>query len=140
MKTFKKQDGSLWAFEKDGSQDHLITIDMVQVSDAEADSIRNPMPDPEALLAAKLQSMDEAIRQRLNVQANSMEFESIATAILAASLPLGEFRQSDGAKLHLWAARTWQKAKEIRDAFLAGERPEPTWTDVESELPSYPIE
>lgn len=30
MKTFKKPDGSIWAFEEDGSQDHLIANDMTQ--------------------------------------------------------------------------------------------------------------
>lgn len=40
MKTFKSTDGLLYAFEEDGSQDDLITSDMVPVTDAEAELIR----------------------------------------------------------------------------------------------------
>ena len=32
MKHYQKPDGSVWAFEDDGSQDSLITPDMVQIS------------------------------------------------------------------------------------------------------------
>ncbi len=105
----------------------------------EPDSIEL-QPTLQEVISAKIQEMDNAIRTRLNAQAVSMNFESIATGILAASLPIGEYRQDDGAKLHLWAARTWQKAEQIRNEFLSGQRPEPTWDEVESELPPYPIE
>jgi hypothetical protein len=44
MKLHKHTNGSIWAFEPDGSQDHLITPDMQAVTDAEADAIRNPIP------------------------------------------------------------------------------------------------
>ena len=91
-------------------------------------------------LADKINAMDGRIVQRLNDKAAELKFDSIASAILAASLPIGEFRQDDGAKLHLWSARTWQKSKQILDEFLAGQRAEPTWNEVESELPVYPID
>jgi len=99
-----------------------------------------PFPVPVPTLEEKIQAMDDAIKLRLNAKAVEMRFDNIASAIAAASLPVGEYRQADGAALHLWSARTWQKAEQIRDAFLAGERPEPTWTEVETELPTFPIE
>ncbi|RQO38607.1 hypothetical protein DBR37_01550 [Herminiimonas sp. KBW02] len=102
--------------------------------------ISPPLPSAEEVIAAKIKVMDDAIKVRLNTKAGEMRFDNIASAIAAASLPAGEYRQADGAALHLWSARTWQKAEQIRDAFLAGERPEPTWTEVESELPTFPIE
>jgi hypothetical protein len=42
MKHFKKPDNSIWAFELDGSQDHLIAGDMVAVSDAQLAALRAP--------------------------------------------------------------------------------------------------
>lgn len=41
MKTYKKTDGSLWAFEKNGSQDHLITKDMVMLTKSDLIEIAN---------------------------------------------------------------------------------------------------
>ncbi|MBF8177651.1 hypothetical protein [Herminiimonas contaminans] len=96
-------------------------------------------PTQEQIITEKIKVMDDLIKARLNAKAVEMRFDSIASAIAAASLPAGEYRQEDGAALHLWSARTWQKAEQIRDAFLSGERPEPSWEEVEAELPSYPI-
>ena len=43
MKHFKDTDGSLWAYELDGSQDHLIREGMIQVTDEEAAVIREEL-------------------------------------------------------------------------------------------------
>ena len=40
MKLFKDLTNNIWAFELDGSQDHLIQSDMISVSQEEANSIR----------------------------------------------------------------------------------------------------
>lgn len=45
MKNFKKSDGSIWAFESDGSQDKLITADMTPISDADLAALRAPTLD-----------------------------------------------------------------------------------------------
>lgn len=42
MKTYKKQDGTLFAFEEDGSQDHLVTIDMQLLTDDELAVLLSP--------------------------------------------------------------------------------------------------
>jgi len=39
MKLFKDSTNEMWAFELDGSQDHLIRPDMVSVTEEEADAI-----------------------------------------------------------------------------------------------------
>lgn len=56
MKTYQKQDGSLWSFEDDGSQDYLITDDMILITEEEAQTIRNqiisPPPTTEQLWSA----------------------------------------------------------------------------------------
>lgn len=40
MKHFTKPDGSVWAFESDGSQDEFITEDMTPISDADLAALR----------------------------------------------------------------------------------------------------
>lgn len=44
MKHYKTQAGEIYAFESDGSQDHLITDDMTLVSDQELAAMRAPSP------------------------------------------------------------------------------------------------
>jgi len=98
-----------------------------------------PEPTVEEMIAAKIKVLEAKVQERLDAQARAMNFDSILSGISNASLPLGEYRQVDGAALLLWRARTRKKCTEIRDAFLAGQRPEPTWQEVEAELPGYPI-
>jgi hypothetical protein len=98
-----------------------------------------PAPTEAEIIAAKIAALEAKVQDRLDAKARSMNFDSILSGITNASLPSGEYRQADGAALLLWRARTWQKAAEIRDAFLSGERREPTWDEVNAELPEYPI-
>lgn len=138
MKKYQKPDGSLWAFELDGSQDSLITSDMVLLSDVEFDAIVNPPPAPPT--PAQVQAaLEAAVQQRLDAFARSINFDNLASACLTGMQPVGTYRQAEGAELITLRHTTWQKAAEIRDAFFAGERPEPTWEEVEAELPGYPI-
>lgn len=95
---------------------------------------------PEQIIEQKIAKGDAKVAERLDAKARELGFDNITTAVVNASLPVGEYKQAEGAALLLWRARTWQKAEQIRDAFLAGERDEPTWEEVESELPPYPIE
>lgn len=44
MKNYQKPDGSIWAFEPDGSQDDLITSEMTPISDAALALLRAPPP------------------------------------------------------------------------------------------------
>lgn len=99
----------------------------------------DPVPAPKLTPEQKQAALEAKVQELLDAQARSMNFDNIISAVSNASLPVGEYRQADGAALLLWRARVWQKAAEIRDAFLAGERPEPTWEEVEAELPEYPI-
>ena len=45
MKTYKDQNNNLWAYEEDGSQDHLIPVNFVAITDAEAETLR-PKTEP----------------------------------------------------------------------------------------------
>jgi len=77
MKTYKDINNNLWAYELDGSQDHLIPADFIQITEDEANVIRaekqaeyeaaNPVVEPTkaellaelALLTAKINAITE---------------------------------------------------------------------------------
>lgn len=46
MKTYKDTNNNLWAYELDGSQDHLIPADFIQVTEDEANVIRAEQQPP----------------------------------------------------------------------------------------------
>ena len=121
-------------------QNGFALIDPPDPNDQETPQGPEPEPlTPEQLIQQKIKEGDAKITERLDAQARLLGFDNIVSGVSNASLPIGEYKQAEGAALLLWRARTWQKAEEIRDAFLAGERSEPTWQEIESELPTYPI-
>jgi hypothetical protein len=66
MKHFTKPDGSIWAFESDGSQDRLITRDMTPISDAALAVLRAPaFADQQAAELADFRNKREAYLNRV---------------------------------------------------------------------------
>lgn len=59
MKLYRDKDNNIYAYEEDGSQDHLIG-DKISVSQAEADAIRQKQE------AAHLADLDYAEQRRIN--------------------------------------------------------------------------
>lgn len=100
-----------------------------------------PEPEPPHIPTTqeKQAALEFMIQQRLDTFARSVNFDNLASACLTGLQPVGTYRQVEGAEFITLRYTTWQKAAEIRDAFLAGDRPEPTWEEVEAELPTYPI-
>ena len=116
MKHFKKPDNTIWAFEEDGSQDHLITADMISISKddvavvlAAAQSLVPPPPPAPpptevsmkqarlALLqAGLLQTVKDAVAQMSEADQINWEFSLSVkrsdplTASLAALLGLDD--------------------------------------------------
>jgi hypothetical protein len=45
MKTYKDLDNNLWAYEEDGSQDHLIPAEFIQITEDEANAIRSELDE-----------------------------------------------------------------------------------------------
>lgn len=78
MKTYKDENNNLWAYESDGSQDHLISENLIQITDEEADVImvenqakitaeflkNNPQPQP---TLTELQAQLNAIQEQIKV-------------------------------------------------------------------------
>lgn len=76
MKTYKTPSNELYAFELDGSQDHLIRSDMVQVSDEEADAIRAALVPPITYTSIT----PRQIRQVLTLSGHRAQVEALVAA------------------------------------------------------------
>jgi hypothetical protein len=73
MKHYKSTTNEVWAFEEDGSQDHLIPNDFILISDDEADELNRikilrelgePLPAPtKEELMAKLLEIQKQLEQ-----------------------------------------------------------------------------
>lgn len=131
MKHYKTPDQSIWAFEPDGSQDHLITPDMTPVSDAALFALRNPPKTPEQIVA----EFTAAIQQRLDDFAKTRGYDSILSACTYATSTVPKFA-AEGQ--HCVDARdaTWRTCYAILEAVQTGARPMPTLADIEAELPA----
>lgn len=76
MKHFQKPDGSIYAFESDGSQDGFITPDMVSISDAELAELRKPsLAEVQAAKIAELKAAWDAT-QNIGIQTRGHTFLS----------------------------------------------------------------
>jgi len=75
MKHFKKQDNSIHAFEDDGSQDFLITEDMIPVSNEELSILRTPsivIPTVVDMAQARLALLHAGILPQVKIALDAM--------------------------------------------------------------------
>ncbi len=131
MKHFKKPDGSIWAFESDGSQDDMITPDMTPLSDADLYALRNPPKTPEQIEAEII----AGTQARLDAWARTRGYDGILSACTYATSPTPRF-STEGQAAVVARDATWAALYAIMDAVKVGSQPIPTgYADVESLLP-----
>lgn len=132
MKHYKKPDNSIWAFSEDGSQDHLITTDMVPISDEEIVTLRNLLKTPDVILS----EITYEITKRLDAFAKTRQYDSIVSACTYATSKVQQF-QTEGQCCEDLRDQTWAVAFDILAEVSAGTRPAITsYSDVESLLPA----
>lgn len=144
MKNYKKSDGSIWAFESDGSQDYLVTPDMVSISDADLAILRNPPPT-----AAQLQATNEScIQNVLDSTARSRGYTDIKSACAYASpvsavpstnvnFTICEKFRNEGNALQSWMSLTWATAYAYLATVTAGTNPMPTEAQTIAMIPTF---
>lgn len=142
MKYFTKPDGSIWAFELDGSQDNLITADMVAISDAALAALREPTP-------AQVQAANEvAIQTALDAKAQSRGYTDIKSACAYAStvpsvpsananFAVCEKFRLEGNALQSWMSLTWATAYAYLATVTAGTNPMPTAAEAVAMIPAF---
>ncbi|MDO8385098.1 MAG: hypothetical protein Q7T13_01695 [Polaromonas sp.] len=130
MKHYKKPDGSVWAFEEDGSQDHLITVDMEPYA----------LPDPSPPTAYELKSaLVNAVQLYLDQGAQSLGYDDLKTAATYADEPAVPQFQNEGRALRAWRSLTWAYCHGVLADVLAEARPIPTAPELIAELPAFVI-
>jgi len=63
MKYYKDKNNQVFAFESDGSQDHLITDDMVKMTKAQIKEHLNPKPSSEQIKANRIAELQQLLRE-----------------------------------------------------------------------------
>lgn len=132
MKHFLHNDGSLWAFESDGSQDDLIMSDMLPLTEEElaqhrsaqhAQTIQDRIA---AYIMAVQEMLDEAARQR--------GYDSILSACTYAASTIERFRQEAQACI-AWRDAVWAECYRLLDEVKAGSRQAPQMAVLLASLP-----
>lgn len=117
MKYFSKPDGSVYAFEDDGSQDHLIEESMTQLTEPQVADILTPKPQTlEELKAAKNAAIDLA-RER----ANSTTFMFQGLSIAVDPLSKGDIMGAHGEWLTGQSPEGWPGGWKSKDKGPNGE-------------------
>jgi hypothetical protein len=73
MKIYKDTFNKLWGYEIDGSQDHLIPDDFIQITDAEAEEIRLSQTDIQEDIVPPTASELMAQLQAIQLQIEALE-------------------------------------------------------------------
>jgi hypothetical protein len=125
-------DGVVFAFEQDGSQDHLITEDMVQLSAEQLAALRAPAPPTPEQVQARFVGL---IQQRLDAFAQTRAYDGILSACTYVTSSVPRFA-ADAAYCVVARDTTWSAGYAILADVQAGVRPVPqSMDDIESELP-----
>lgn len=89
MKYYKKKDGSIWAFEDDGSQDDLITDDFTKMSKSAISAHLNP---PEA--SPPVPSTVTMVQARFALL-DAGHLQTVKDSILALPSPAGDYAREE---------------------------------------------
>lgn len=132
MMHYKKPDGSVFGFESDGSQDALITPDMVLMSAAEFEAHINPPATTEQIVA----SVTSDIQKRLDDFARTRNYDDMKSLVSYAGDPDPQFNK-EGTYGKSVRSQTWATSRGIFADVTTGKRPMPiSIADIEADLPA----
>ena len=103
---YYKQNNEVYAYEPDGSQDHLIG-DKIAMTAKEVEAHINP-PKTDKQLKAEI---EQAIQNMLDIKAKSLRYDNIMSARSYAGFT-NPFK-AEAQALSVWCANCWIKAGEL---------------------------
>ena len=130
MPHYKDTNNNLHYIEREFA--HLLPAGSVEISDAEADAIRNPPLTQEQLL----QQFIAAMEYHYDLVAKRKQYDNRLTCALRAGYP-GPF-QAEGQAFAVWMDNCNLYGYEQMDRVLNGQRPMPTVSGLIAELPAAP--
>lgn len=141
MKYFKNNQGRVFAYAADGSQDMFILDGLSAISEAEADAIRFPAPTMEQLFAAG----EAAAQENLDGVAWSWGYGDrpgpgcFDRAVTYASSGVPRYK-AEAMALIGWRDSYWPAAYLVKKSIMDGKTPMPaTPADFVAMLPSAPV-
>jgi hypothetical protein len=105
MKHYKKPNNAIYAFELDGSQDHLITADMAPITNAEVAALTAPTAEQQQ--AAIQVRLEGAVQRHIDGAANALGYDSAFTAATYADEPAVPKFQNEGKAIRAWRSQVW---------------------------------
>jgi hypothetical protein len=132
MKYYKDADGNIYAYELDGSSDHLIPPGHVRLTPEEENEVENPTQSDDQIKAI----LHVGINVHLNEKAQSFGFESIVTAVTYADEPAEINCQCYGRALREWRSLCWRVVFDAMNEWEAG-GPEPSIEELIESLPEF---
>jgi len=131
MKHFRTHSGEIYGFEEDGSQDHLITEDMVLLTGkALEDEFKPPELTPEQIQ----QKYVDAIQLFMDRKAAEKKYDNIKSAALRAALPNSPFH-AEGLAAGTWMDNCWALSYQVLAEVKNGTRPMPTIEELIDMMP-----
>lgn len=136
MKHFKDALDQVWAFPADGSEDHYIDPELIPISDAEADALRQPPP---LSVEQRIEALRVGVQEHLDAKARALGYDDIRTAVTYAEEPSVPKFQAEGQAMRAWRSLVWSKCYEVLAQWKAGEIAEPTQAELLALLPVSPL-
>ena len=120
----------------------VAVVDLLPGFEERADEVRavieaHIIAAPPRVFAAKVAAFERHVDERLARAAAVKGYDSILSASLRAGYA-GPFHD-EGVTYATFMDATWAKCYEILGAVQAGQRAEPTWEEIEAELPQLPF-
>lgn len=126
MPHFRDAQGNLHFVEREFA--HLLPPGCVEISDAEAEALRAPLPPAVADYTA-------AVQCHLDAAARARGYDGILSACSYDGDPDPGFA-AEAAAFKAWRSAVWRYGYAQLDAVQAGQRPQPTVAELIAELPA----
>lgn len=132
MKHYLRNDGSLWAFDSDGSQDDLISGDMAPLTDEQLAHHR--AEQHQQTMQNRIASYIMAVQEMLDEAARGRGYDGILSACTYAASTVERFRK-EGLACIAWRDAVWAECYRLLDEVKAGQRQPPQMAVLLSSLP-----
>lgn len=133
MKYFKDKNNQVYAFEADGSQDELIPVNLIALTEYEADQLRIPNLSVEQLS----ENVRDALQLAIDDKARSFGFSGGNALMLYAGF-LNPF-QPLAQVFATWEASVWVEADAYKADVIAGIKPMLSGGEAVALMPIYPV-
>lgn len=125
MKIYISTNGELFAYNDNGSQDHLIPPDYVLATQQQIDAVVNPVKTQDEIIA----SFEYSVQKWLDAFAQTWGYYSVVSAASYYSSTNSQF-QKEAVAIISWRDAVWVSIANILAAIKSGASPMPASSDL----------